>query len=186
MTLQGDRDGHTPPGGVPLPIVGEPDSGRLGRALHGELVAANPGGMGSGDEVLDRLAEKLAPKLNGHNGEGPKHKFLGLEVGAWTKMLVAYAIGAVVAIVVWQLTIRDELGKRPTIPQVEESSKAGFEKHNDSAKAHPSIQERLDEVSTEQKTIRESQIQQVTTDKAQTKLLEKLDRKIDRRNRRDR
>jgi hypothetical protein len=186
-TDHSDRTGgKTPPQGVPRLITNEPDTGRLGRALHGELVAANPGGMDEGDDVLERLASALAPKLNGHNGGGPKHKFLGLDAATWTKTLLAWSVAAVLAVAAWYLGVRDALHERPTAPQVERSVKGAFESHNDSSAAHPPIQRRLETLGTEQKKIRESQVRQEALDETQTKALERIERAVNKRNRRDR
>lgn len=168
---------ETPPQGVPRAVTSEPDTGRLSRALHGELVAANPGGMNpSGEDVLDLLAAKLGSRIGDRTQpvQVPTATFLGLDAGAWTKMLIAAVGAALVAVTTWYLTLRDELRIRPTVPQIEEVMHESFEQHNDSSGAHQPIQERLESVNVEQQKIRESQVRQEENGKAQTDVLKDI------------
>jgi hypothetical protein len=173
----GGDDIQTPRQGVPRALTNEPDTGRLSRALHGELVAANIGGMPpSGNDVLDLLAAKLAPRLNERTERVEAAVFLGLGIGAWTRMALGVVGAALIAVATWYLTLRDELRVRPTVPQVEEALRESFDHHNDS-----SIQLRLGTLSEEQQIIRESQVRQEGIDETQTKTLDRIERKLDRR-----
>ena len=189
MTLSSDGDnGRGLVQGVPVTVENEPDTGRLSTSLRMRIAAANPGGMGDEQVTLRKLAKLIADetgKNGGGNGGPKKPSFLGLEVGAWTKQLLALLAAALVALGVWQLTVRDELSMRPTGLEVKQESKATFDVHNDSSAAHPPIQKRLDTLTSEQRLIRDSQIGQAADDKAQTKVLDeiKADVKILRRRR---
>lgn len=193
MSKDANRNGETPVRGVPIEPMPEIDTGRIGHELNariamaaGQAQATPPTGTMSPDAFLEALANKVAQKVGNGNGNGNGKKppgFLGVTVGGWTKMLLAWLMAGIVALAAWHLTVRDELRERPTSPQVEETVRGTFEHHNDSSAAHPLIQKRLEKLSTEQVTIRASQVRQETLDETQTKTLERIEKKLDRRNR---
>lgn len=123
------------------------------------------------ESFLDELADKVASKvnLNGSPDDG-KHKFLGIALGGWTKMIAAWVMAGLVALAAWHLTIRDELRVKPNIEQVEME----FKKHDKISDAHPPIQARLKVIEGEQRTIRESQIRQEANDSLQTQVLQEI------------
>lgn len=193
MGNDGKRGDGTPVPGAPVAPLEDQDTGRLSAQLHGQATlaagamspASPPAGTLSPEAFLDALSAKVAAKVNGQggHGNGGTRRFLGLDRGSWTKMVLGWALAGLLAIGAWYLAVRDALHERPTAPQVGETIREGFAVHDDSSAAHPPIQRRLDSLTAEQRIIRDSQIEQATTDKQQTKLLEKIERKIDRRNR---
>jgi len=132
------------------------------------------------EALANKVVEKIGDPVGGGGGSGGGRKFLGMEAGAWTKLVVGYIVAGIMALVVWQLTIRDALGERPTKPQVEASLKKTFDNHNISSQSHPPIQAKLKILSTEQRTIRESQIRQEGLDREQNNSLKKIEKALTR------
>jgi hypothetical protein len=188
----------TPVEGVPIPdgdvvpdVVDNEDTGPLSTrmmAAVGDVGAMEAQGDGDPEAFLDALATKLAQKSGGGGGPPPK-KFLGLDGGAWTKLLIGYLIAAAVGVFLWWLAVRDGLNERPTRPEVQETIKTtlgGALDRHENDRAHPKAQRQIDEIKVEQRTIRESQIRQEGIDKTQTETLKEIKDDVKRIRRRDR
>lgn len=171
--------------GIPTAPLKDEDTDRITRSLHAEIVASNPGGMDDGKEVLRQLAHLIKSDgqpsgSSGSSGGGGRGKFLGLEIGDWAKQLLTLIVAALVALGAWQLTIRDELSKRPTAPQVQHTVDQDFKYHNDSESAHPVLQSRITDLSKVQVEIQKSQAAQAKSSEAQAKSLEAIQRDLSR------
>jgi len=167
--------------GTPDRPLSDEDTGRISARLHSQLageigvapVHTPPMGTPTPDQFLDQLAEKLAARVNPGGGDGGGHRrFLGMEVGGWTKLLASMILAGAVALAAWWLTVRDELKARTTPEQVQTRIEVEARHHAKDADAHPPIQKRLDKLTGEQRTIRESQIRQEEASATTAKALE--------------
>lgn len=177
----------TPVEGVPIPdhgaqygadAVPKPvervDTGPLSTRMLAAVadVGAMPvEGVPSPEEFLDALAAKLAQKTGGGDGPPPK-KFLGLGKADWIKLLIGWAVVVLVFLGTWYLSVRDGLRERPTTEQVMEVVKQGVNGHAE--KTHPTTQIQIDQIKTEQRTIRDSQIRQEQIDISQSETLDEI------------
>lgn len=155
-------------GGTPIPVERE-DTGRLSRELQSTMTTAGTmtaGTMMSGEDIIDRIAEKVA-EVNRNGGGG--RRFLGLEAGSLTKIFAL-----VVAMSTWYLAVRDGLNARPTADQIEQIIGGTIRGHDGAADSHPPFQKRLDATEVGQRKIRESQIRQETLDETQTEVLKEI------------
>ena len=134
---------HSNGGGVPL-TVDRVDTGRLEKALHAELHQANVGGIGVKDDILNQLADKIEERRRSSPppppSTPPKKTFLGLALGNWTAYVVSLIIGAVGLLITWHFTVRDELLGVQHYIELHESAE---QRHDESTRAHPPIQDRL-------------------------------------------
>jgi hypothetical protein len=178
----------TPPPGVPYTPTSEDETGRHSLELHAQLEAVDAAPAAPPSTLLDDLADKLAEKMNGNgNGNGHSHppppppkKILGLiEKGDLAKLVIGWVIAIAVFLGAWYKTVNAEIAKKATEEDVREIIKW----HNNTRSAHPAVQIQLDGLKKEQRTIRESQIRQETIDEVQTKALERIEKKLDRRSR---
>ncbi len=156
--------------GVPDSPLPDTDTGRVSSAFTTQL--ADVGTMAQGDQLIDLVAHKIAERaLTGFgNGGGGGGGFLGLDRGGWTRMVLAWVIAIVLAVGGFYLAVRDGLKARPTKEEVGKQVKSSVDQHETRGE-HPKIEKRLEGVEKEQKTIRESQIEQIGVDKNQTKVL---------------
>jgi len=179
--------------GTPDRPLSDEDTGRISARLHarlaGQVGAASavtpPLGTPTPEEFLDRLAEKLAARVGNGGGGNGHRRFLGLELGGWTKLLASMILAGAVALAAWWLTVRDELANRTTGPDVHRAIIEAEAHHDRDSEAHPPIQKRLEGIEVQQRTIRDSQIRQEGIDGKQSLALESIaeDVKVLRRQR---
>jgi len=185
----------TPIQGVPLPAHGtrygngavprriEPeDTGALSTRMVATL--ADVGTMGTtdhkdgADEFLDKLAAKLMEKSGGGGGGSgtPPKTFLGLSTSDWTKLVIGWSIALVAFLGTWYMSVRDGLAERPTTDQVTEAVKNTIGDH--AGGVHPATEHKIQIIEHEQKKIRESQIRQEESAKAQTETLGEIKQEL--------
>jgi hypothetical protein len=121
---------------------------------------------------MEAFAHKLADQMDGRGNSG--RRFLGLDLGSWTKLSLGWLLALVVAMATWWLAVRDGLRERPTLEQIDEIIDVRDATHGGAADAHPPIQRRLDTIDSEQRMIRDSQIRQEQIDKTQTDVLKDI------------
>jgi hypothetical protein len=139
--------------------------------ISGEAMAQARGvGTVEADLFLDAVAQKLAARVNGSR----EKRFLGLELGAWVKLGIGWAIAAVVFLLTWYNTVNRDLGDRPTVRAVDETIDAAVKSHGLDKGAHPDHLEQLELLDDKQQQIRESQIRQELIDTRQTEILEEI------------
>ena len=156
-------------GRVPTHVPRE-DTGRLSADVLGATTTVGEANAAAEDDLITKFVDRVVEKLGSGSGDDPPpRKFLGVDAGGWTKMLIGYAIiGAVVIGGSW-LAIRDSLAERETHTEAAERLKvydAGHSKH-----PHPVTDVRLQAVEKEQQTMRESLVRRDEADKAQTEVL---------------
>ena len=71
-------------------------------------------------DVLEILAQKVAAKVGSGNGNGgpPHRRFLGLELGAWTKLILGWSIAAGIFLLTWYNTVNANMKERPTREEI--------------------------------------------------------------------
>lgn len=106
----------------------------------------------------------------------PKRKVLGLEIGAWMKLLLGWTLAVVTFVFTWYNTVNaslEDLKARPTLEQIEKVIHDDINHHTNEG-AHPEAQRRLENLEKEQRVIRHSQIRQETIDTQQTETLREI------------
>ena len=139
-----------------------------GRAPTAPVLQLDP------EDFLESVASKVAAKIGAPKPTSSGRVFLGMDTGAWTRLIVGWLVAVVLAGGAWWLSVRDGLAARPTFKEAATGAQDAIQAHEHSTEAHPPIQQRLDAMEREQTLIRESQIRQEETDKAQTKVLEEI------------
>lgn len=111
-----DGNGQTPPAGTPILTPEDIDTGRHSMAMSETLSGASALPGVEPEDVLEVLAKKVAEKVGG--GGPPHRKFLGLEFGAWTKLILGWSIAAGIFLITWYNTVNANMKERPTRAEI--------------------------------------------------------------------
>lgn len=106
------------------------DTPEISRRLYRTATAGPPVGgaanaeAANADAFLESLASKLAARVGGGDGSGmPPRKLLGLDGGAWTKVLMGVLAASTMTVGTWVLFVRDTLKEHSA--KIEHQAKAG-------------------------------------------------------------